>query len=494
MKVTATITPPEEIKADTIAIGVFADEELPRIVREREALRSLFDSRAADSGFEQIEVTHTDGKRWVLIGLGERSKLSPERCRIAAAKVIRQVQTLGTCVLCWELPADLSADQSQALVEGSVLASYEFLEYKSAQDGDSENDGQMRNRPPEELVISAYENIHPVVEQASIIVQAANGARDLQNTPANEMTPSHLVAKAKAIARDHPHLSVEALGRSEIEAAGMGAFAGVARGSDQEPQLITLRYDPPQASGPVIGFVGKAVTFDSGGISLKPGLRMSKMKFDMSGGAAVLQATKAIASLGLPIRLITVIGATENLPSGSALKPGDIIRAKNGTTIEVINTDAEGRLVLADCLTHIIEQGAEKIVDIATLTGSVSVTFGPTFAGLISNDDQWCDQVLQASEPTGELTWRLPLHPEYAKQIKGEHADIVNAVEDRKAGTIRAAEFLHHFVGDTPWAHVDIAGIAYDNGHSYAPKGGSGWGVRLLIALARQSIEEEQPN
>lgn len=486
MKVTATTTPPEEINADTIAIGVFADEELPQTVREREALRSLFDSRAADSGFEQIEVTHADGKRWVLIGLGDRGELSPERCRTAAAKVIEQIRALGTCVLCWELPADLSADQTQALVEGSVLAGYEFLEYRSTRDSNAEHDGQMRNRPPEELVISADENIHPVVEQAAIIVQAANGARDLQNTPANEMTPSQLAAKAEAIAQDHPHVSVEIFGRREIEAAGMGALAGVARGSDQDPRLITLRYDPPDAKGPVIGFVGKAVTFDSGGISLKPGLRMSKMKFDMSGGAAVLQATKAIASLGLPIRLITVIGATENLPSGSAVKPGDIIRAKNGTTIEVINTDAEGRLVLADCLTHIIEQGAEKIVDVATLTGSVSITFGTTFAGLISNDNRWCDQILQTGEPTGELTWRLPLHPEYAEQIKGEYADIVNAVEDRKAGTIRAAEFLHHFVGNVPWAHVDIAGIAYDNGRSYTPKGGSGWGVRLLVDLARR--------
>jgi leucyl aminopeptidase len=246
-----------------------------------------------------------------------------------------------------------------------------------------------------------------------------------------------------------------------------------------------LRYEPPEVTGPVLGFVGKAVTFDSGGISIKPGAGMSNMKFDMSGGAAVLQATAGIARLGLPVRLVTVIGATENLPSGHALKPGDILRAKTGTTIEVINTDAEGRLVLADCLAHAIDQGAERIVDVATLTGAINVTFGPTYAGLMGNDDDWCGEVAAAAERTGELAWRLPLHPDYADAIKGKYADIANAVENRKASSVTAAEFLHRFVGDVPWAHLDIAGVSYETGRAYAAKGGTGFGVRLLIELAR---------
>jgi leucyl aminopeptidase len=265
----------------------------------------------------------------------------------------------------------------------------------------------------------------------------------------------------------------------------MGAFAGVARGSDEEPRLITIRYDAPDASGPVLGYVGKGVTFDSGGISIKPGLGMSGMKFDMSGGAAVLEATAAIARLKLPVTVIAVIGATENLPSSRAMKPGDIVRARSGTTIEIINTDAEGRLVLSDCLTHAREQGAERLVDVATLTGAIVTTFGSTYCGLFSSDDDWCELVRAAGARAGEESWRLPLAPDYADAIKGKYADIANAVEDRKAGSITAAEFLHRFVGDVPWAHLDIAGVAWDRGRPYAPKGGNGYATRTLVEVAR---------
>ena len=276
------------------------------------------------------------------------------------------------------------------------------------------------------------------------------------------------------------------MGRAEIEAAGMGAFAAVAQGSYEEPQLITLRYEGPGAQGPVLGFVGKAVTFDSGGISIKPGNKMSEMKFDMSGGGAVLGATAAIARLGLPVRLVAVIGATENLPSGRSMKPGDILRARNGTTIEIINTDAEGRLVLADCLTHAIEQGAERLVDLATLTGAIVTTLGTTYAGLMGTDDDWCEEVSAAGRRAGEILWRLPLHPEYAELIKGTYGDILNAVENRRAASVTAAEFLRRFVGDVPWTHLDIAGVAWDTNKAYAPKGGTGYGVRLLVELAQR--------
>jgi leucyl aminopeptidase len=360
-------------------------------------------------------------------------------------------------------------------VEGSLLAAYSYRAYKSRPDDDA---------LLEELALSAHHDVSAAVERAAVIARAANAARDLQHAPGNDMTPTRLAERAHELAGELGTLTVETMGRAEIEAAGMGAFAGVAQGSHEEPQLITLRYEPTDASGPVLGLVGKAVTFDSGGISIKPGTKMSEMKMDMSGGAAVLEATGAIARLGLPVRVISVIGATENLPSGHALKPGDIVRAKTGTTVEIINTDAEGRLVLADCLAHAVELGAERLVDFATLTGAIVTTFGDTHAGLFSDDDEWAAAVTAAGTAAGELVWRLPLHAEYAKAIESRYADIVNAVETRKAGSIVAAEFLKRFTADVPWAHVDIAGTAWDTNRAWAPKGGTGFGVRLIVELA----------
>ena len=281
-------------------------------------------------------------------------------------------------------------------------------------------------------------------------------------------------------------VTLEVRGEEDIAALGMGAFAAVARGSHEEARLIELRYEGPDASGPLLALVGKAVTFDSGGISIKPAMRMSEMKFDMSGGAVVLETIGAIARLQLPIRVLGVIGATENMPSGHAARPGDIVRAANGTTIEIVNTDAEGRLVLADCLVHAIDHGAERIVDLATLTGAVVTTFGSSHAGLFANDDEWAGALEAASAASGDLLWRLPLHNDYADAIKGRYADIVNSTENRKAASITAAEFLHRFVGEVPWAHLDIAGTANDTGRPYAGRGGSGYGVRLLVELAKR--------
>ena len=246
-----------------------------------------------------------------------------------------------------------------------------------------------------------------------------------------------------------------------------------------------IRSHSAAADGPTLGFVGKAVTFDSGGISLKPGPKMSEMKFDMSGGAAVISAIAAIARIGLPVRIVGVVGATENLPSGRSVKPGDIVTASNGKTIEVNNTDAEGRLVLADCLCHAVSLGVDQVVDLATLTGAVIIALGSTYAGLLSSDEALAGQVTAAGERSGEIVWRLPLHEEYDELIKGRYGDLDNAPEGRKAGTIVGAAFLSNFVGDTPWAHLDIAGSAWDFGRAYAPKGATGYGVRLLVDLAR---------
>ena len=462
---------PPSTDADTIAVGVFEDEGVAHDYPG--TLQALVDSGEARRGLRKLAVTHAEGRRYVLAGLGARAEFDPERARVAAASVAGRVSELGTNVLCWEVPHHVGDAVVGGLVEGTVLAAYAYTAYKSAPE--DENGGL------ETLIVSAHHDVATPAVEAALVAEAVNSARDLQNAPGNAMTPTALADHARTL----DGVTVEVLDRRGIEAAGMGAFAGVARGSDEEPRLITIRYEPADVAGPILGLVGKAVTFDAGGISLKPGQKMSEMKFDMSGGAAVLEATGAIARLGLPVRVLTVIGATENLPSGHALKPGDILRAKTGTTIEIVNTDAEGRLVLADCLAHAVDLGAERLVDLATLTGAITVALGKTYAGLIGNDDAWCADVAAAGDRTGEIVWRLPLHEEYAKAIEGRYADIANAVETRQAGSIAAAEFLHKFVGDVPWAHLDIAGTANDLGRAYAAKGGSGWGVRLLVDLAR---------
>jgi leucyl aminopeptidase len=270
---------------------------------------------------------------------------------------------------------------------------------------------------------------------------------------------------------------------------GMGALLAVAQGSDQEPAVIVARYDGGD-EGPLLALVGKAVTHDTGGLSIKPAAGMHEMKFDMSGGAAVLGALQAIAALELPVRVLAVVGSTENTINGSAIKPGDIVRAMTGTTIEVNNTDAEGRLVLSDCLAYTVAQGAERIVDLATLTGGIVTALGSTYAGLFATDEDLAAAVTAAGAAAGELVWRMPLHAEYDEQIKGRYADIVNS-ESRKAHPIQGASFLKRFVGDVPWAHLDIAGTAHDNGRAYTAKGGAGWGVRLLLELARTEAQKQ---
>ena len=468
MDVSASTQAPPATGADTIAVGVFEDEGIAH--DHGGVLQALVDSGEARRGLRKLAVTHADGRRYIVAGLGARSDFDPERARVAAAGVVARAKELGAETLCWEVPHHVSDAHVGALVEGTLLASYSYREFKA-----SENGGLGA------LVLSAHHDVSAAATQAATVAAAVNAARDLQNRPANVLTPSALAERAQAL----DGVSVEVLDGEGIEAAGMGAFACVARGSYEDARLITLRYEPPDITGPLLGFVGKAVTFDSGGISIKPAAKMHEMKFDMSGGAAVLEAVGAIAALGLPVRVAGVIGATENLPSGRSVKPGDIVRAKSGVTIEVNNTDAEGRLVLADCLAHALDLGAERLVDLATLTGAIVVALGRTYAGLMANDDAWAAEILAAGERAGETAWRLPLHPDYAKLIEGRYADIANTTAERLAGSITAAEFLHRFAGDVPWAHLDIAGTAYDLGKPYAAKGGAGWGVRLLVELAR---------
>ena len=472
MEVSATTDSPSRTGADTVAVALLEGE------RPAGPLGPLVESGEARTKTRRVAVTHAEGVRWLGVGAGRREDFDAEGARVAAAIALARGRELACRRLCWALPDGANDVVAAGLVEGTLLAAYRFDRYR-AEPGDE------ATRGPDSLVLSG-EVAGDVAERAAVVAQAQNAARDLQNAPANDMTPSHLAERAREIGEE-VGARVDVAGREEIEALGMGAFSAVARGSYEEPTLITVRYEPPDTAGPVLGLVGKAVTFDTGGISIKPAAKMHEMKFDMSGGAAVLEAVGAAARLRLPVRIVAVVGATENMPSGRSVRPGDIVRARNGTTIEVNNTDAEGRLVLADCLSWAVDQGAERLVDLATLTGAIVTTFGSTYAGLFGDDDAWVAEVEAAAAASGELAWRLPLHRDYAEAIKGRYADVVNATEPRKALSIVAAQFLRRFTGDVPWAHLDIAGTAWDAGRPYARKGGSGFGVRLLVELARRS-------
>jgi len=293
-----------------------------------------------------------------------------------------------------------------------------------------------------------------------------------------------LADHAAQLASRHDTLTVSISDEDEIRAMGMDAFAAVAQGSREPARLIRLEYEGPGPSDdPRLGMLGKAVTFDTGGLALKTRSGMEAMKFDMSGGAAVIEAIAALAELGAPVRVLGLVGATENMPGSAAVKPGDIVRALDGTTIEINNPDAEGRLVLADCISLARREGCERLVDIATLT-AIDFMLGSTYAALMSNDDDLAAAVSRASARTGELTWRMPLHPEYAAMIEGRYAQITNRTQRRVAMPITAAELLHHFAGPVPWAHLDIAGTAWDGHRPYYDKGATGFGVRLLVEFA----------
>jgi leucyl aminopeptidase len=472
MKVAISQAELTQVDAGLFAVGLCEGEELTA---------ELADARGASDakgGFKELTMLHPDAPERVLVaGLGDRKELDAERLRVAAALVAKEAASLKVASLAWLVPESEQADAlAEGIVTGTILGAHRFDRFKSG-DGDG---------PPsiDSLTLIGAESLAGPAEAARICAEAQNRARDLQSLPSNVATPSYLAARAEEIAAAHDAVEVEVLGRAEIAAKAMGGLVAVSKGTAEEPKLIVLRYEGG-SSGETLALVGKGVTFDTGGISLKTPGGMHEMKMDMSGAAAVLETVGAVAELGLALNLIAVIPSTENMPSGTAVKPGDIITQYNGKTVEVNNTDAEGRLILADALAYAAEQGADRIVDIATLTGAVMIALGSTYAALISNDGALAGEVEKAGRETGELVWRLPLHPEYKALTKGSVADLTNAAAKRKAGTIYAGSFLEEFVGETPWAHVDIAGTAWDVGRAYTGNDASGYGVRLLTALAR---------
>jgi leucyl aminopeptidase len=430
---------------------------------------------------------HLDGEleapRLVVAGVGKRDAVDADALRTAGSAAAQALSRVGG-TLAWLLDESLPVplpEQAAALVEGTILGAYSPGRWKA----------QNETRVPERIVI-AHESdpeLEAAVERAAIVAEQANRARDLANMPPNELNPHTLGEKAKELANELEHLTAEVLGTRELDEMEMGALSAVGRGSRNEPRLIVLRYDPPGARDDLVfGIVGKSITFDAGGISIKPSSGMQDMKGDMSGGAGTLHGIGALAALGTPVKTIAVLAAAENLPGGDAFRPGDILRAANGKTIEVINTDAEGRLVLADALWYIRREGATHVVDMATLTGAMELALGDLYAGMFANDDEWRDQIVEAGRRSGDLVWPFPLHPRYRRYIDSAFADMKNSSTLRQGSPALAAEFLHEFAGDGPWAHIDMAGPAFlerSRGDYLRVPGGTGYGVRLIAELGR---------
>ena len=464
-----------EVEADLLVVGLHQGEQLPA------GLADAAGAADAKGAYRKLTTIHPEKPpRALVVGLGKPEDMDAERARVAAALAAQEAARLEVKSLAWLLPGSGDdAAVAEGVVTGTILGSYRFDQFRTPDPDDP--------APPqiESLTLIGSADVAAAAETARVCAEAQNRARDLQNLPSNVATPSYLGRRAREIASAHPSVSTEVLGRDEMIAKEMGGLIAVSQGSAEEPQLIVLRYEGG-GSGPTVGLVGKGVTFDTGGISIKPSAGMQDMKMDMSGAAAVLQTVAAIAELELPVNLIAVIPSTENMPSGTAIKPGDIITQYNGKTVEVNNTDAEGRLILADALAYAVQLGAERVIDVATLTGAVLIALGSTYAALISNDDDLASEVDGAGATTGELVWRMPLHPEYKEITTGRVADLVNASDKRKAGTIYAGSFLEEFVDGTPWAHIDIAGTAWDVGRAYTGDGATGYGVRLLVEVARR--------
>jgi leucyl aminopeptidase len=484
---------PGETHVDALAVPV----SLPlsgdgaRIVDEKLGgrLASLVESGELRGDRNEAVLLHLDGEldapRLVVVGLGNREELDLDAFRTAGAAASHALQRVGGTVG-WLLDDSLEVpppQQAAALVEGTILGGYSPGGWKT-------QDPEKRPKQAERIVIGHFDapELREAAERAALLAERTNRARDLVNMPPNELNPHTLGEHAKELAREHEHLTAEVLATRDLDDLNMGALSAVGRGSRNEPRLIVLRYDPPSArDGVVLGVVGKSITFDTGGISLKSAPNMESMKGDMAGGAGCLHGIGAVAALQLPVRTIAVLAAAENMPGGDAFRPGDILRAANGKTIEIVNTDAEGRLVLADALWYARREGATHVIDLATLTGAMELALGDLYAGYFANDDDWSDRIRQAGDRSGDLLWPFPLHRRYRRYVDSAFADMKNGSTLRQGSPVLAAKFLEEFAGDGPWAHVDMAGpgfIERSRGDYLRVPGGTGYGVRLIAELA----------
>lgn len=425
------------------------------------------------------------GPRVVLAGLGAKAELKIESLReamSAACQALKGLPVKTVSLLLPSLPKFSASDSSAALTEAFLLSNYEFVYYKAPE--------KDKTRIEELELISAAKSsqnaIRSGIKFGQILSEAVIFARDLGNHPSNVATPSHLAEHALELQKSHPQIRTKILHRAEIQKENMGALLAVSQGSDEEPKFIVLEYRAGRKSQPPIVLVGKGITFDSGGISIKPSDKMEEMKYDMMGAATVMGTIKAASKLKMPVNLIGLIPATENLPSGKAIKPGDIIRSRSGKTIEVVNTDAEGRLILADALDYAKKYKPSLVIDFATLTGAIVVALGDDLTGAFTNQENLLPKLKAAAETTGEKIWPMPLEKDYEQFIKSDFADLSNTGSIRYGESIRAALFLQNFV-DYPWIHLDIAGTAWATREKpYRPKGATGIGIRLAIEFLKK--------
>jgi leucyl aminopeptidase len=514
----------QQFEGDSVAVGLFADaKELEGPAAALDSLMAGAISRLRASGeitgaADEVTVLHTLGKieieRVAIVGLGRRDRFGPDRVRRGSAIVCRRLRKAGAqhvgLALAWAEQGVNLAHAARAAAEGALLGLYSFGQYKHTDEPAIEEQVEAGSEPAaegEQDEVRAWRATHKriaaitvlgkgrepalraAVERGCILAKATNLARDLGNEPANVLTPRELAERARAMAQEYG-LECEIFEERRVEELGMGALLGVARGSAEPPRFIVLRYRGGPAHEPALGLVGKGITFDSGGISIKPAEHMDLMKMDMCGGAAVIGAMCAIAQLKPAINVTGLVPTTENMPGGKAYHPGDILRAANGKTVEILNTDAEGRLILADALSYGVQQGLSPIVDIATLTGAMGVALGTVRAGLFSNDDTLQRTIQAAAETAGERVWPMPMDPEYDELIRSDIAD-VKQTGGRLGGSILAAKVLSNFVDDTPWAHLDIANVAWHSERQPdSERGATGAGVRLFAELATTLAEK----
>ncbi|WP_256856196.1 leucyl aminopeptidase [Leptospirillum ferriphilum] len=512
VEIAAKTGDPLTSSAEGLVFGVWDDGRMAQDFRKRldGALQGEV-SRILDNGefkgsSNDVLFLPTMGKlsaRYiVLAGLGSREKTSPELIRKVSGTVARAARSRNLASLASTLVSNDVAEPehvSEAIVEGTFLALYRFDHYKSTDNKDKKEKNKKAAAVSKDFASlhlfssrEAEKKVRKGIDWARAILRGTYLARDLGNHPANVATPS-MIAQTASVECQKRGIHFVSYDREKLEEMGLGALVGVAKGSMEPARLIQLEYRPSKAANakPVL-LVGKTLTFDSGGISLKPAEKMETMKGDMSGGAAVLGTMMAIADLGIPLWVVGLMPATENMPSGTANKPGDVLRAFNGKTIEVINTDAEGRLILADALSWGVKKfDPALVIDLATLTGAVTVALGAHAIGVLGNDQKRLSEVLEIGERVGEKGWQLPLFEEYFEQIKSPIADIQN-VGGRGAGTITAAAFLSHFVDEKPWVHLDIAGTAWvESDEPYKPKGNVGIGIRLLTHYLGKLSEDK---
>jgi leucyl aminopeptidase len=499
MQVEASRGPIEELDVQALAIAMFKNERPDEgflkklddlsggLVRSATEAEEFTGKEGETAYFHLVGNNKLKARRLLLVGVGEESDYKGAQISQMAGTAVRSLRSknVKTIAVLPRASADASHIASTA-VEGAYIASFDPDKYRTVEKEEKKVDRLV-------IVVEGADEdaLQHGVNAGKIVGESVNFTRDLANEPGAYMTPTDMAERARQIA-DEFGLSIDVLDEERMEREGMGSLLSVSRGSDQPAQLIILKYTPPNPPADtkeLLAFVGKGVTFDSGGISLKPGENMELMKYDMTGGATVMGAMRAIAQLKPPIPILGVAPCTENLPSGKATKPGDVVKAMTGKTIEIINTDAEGRLILADAIAYAKKLGATKVIDMATLTGAVSIALGDVNAAVLGTDQELIDEIISAGREVGEKFWQLPLDKEYSKQIRSDIADIKN-VGGRKAGTITAAAFLKEFADGISWAHLDIAGTAWgDEAKPYRSKGPTGIAVRTLLRIVDRASQ-----